>query len=113
MIAFRAMPVRDIDFPYKQISLEPIARAIRRQQMVGRMARNPLAEFVFRVCDKVLSYKTVRFAQDAVEEVQAKANDASAITGYDQESDDLHTKTSATRYLQSRARKRIPHDCGL
>jgi len=88
MIAFRAMPVRDIDFPYKQMSLEPIERAIRRQQMVARLTRNPLADFVFRVCDKVLSYKTVRFAQDAVEEVQAKANDASAITGYDQESDD-------------------------
>jgi hypothetical protein len=60
------MPVRNIQFPYKQDRVETVERAIGRQGAVARLTRNPLAEFMFKICDKVLSYRAARIVIEDV-----------------------------------------------
>jgi len=75
--------------PYKQPPVPPVERSIRREQTIARVTRNPLADFAFRVCDKILSYRAVRDAQIKWERVQARANEANSTTGYDATTNEL------------------------
>jgi hypothetical protein len=74
--------------PYKQAPVASVERSIQREQTIARLTRNRFADFLFKVCDKILSYRAVRDAQNKWQAVQAKANDAASTTGYDANSND-------------------------